>query len=423
MNTSLSMAAPWWRPNTGHRLIVRGGRPLVGTYPISGAKNAVLPLMVSALLTPHLVTLRNVPANLDVAVLAALLQRLGCGMHWSTSELGHRRDDRGRSRAAAADRCRAGHPHARFGVAARRAAGPLRRGGAPDAGRRCHRSARHRFPCRGPARHGCHDRAHRRHDPRDRTRWAARRRYPAAPAVGRRHRESLVGSRCCGGHDDHPQCRPGTGDRRSRNLPDRDGRQDRRPRHARPDHRGRCVAGRCRPHRAARSHRVRHARLRRRADRRRIGLATRTRRVAGRCRSVVRCCRRRTARYRRWRGRPPGQGWPGRRRSHDRPLSRIRDRPAGPNDGAVGCGRGDERNHRKHFRAALPSCRRAAKDGRGHRRSRPARRGSGASSDCMVPPSPAPTYARRRPSSLPAWAPREKRPSTVSTIWIAATMA
>ena len=74
MNASLSTAAPWWRPNTGDRLVVRGGRPLVRIYSISGAKNAVLPLMVSALLTPHLVTLRNVPANLDVAVLAALLR-------------------------------------------------------------------------------------------------------------------------------------------------------------------------------------------------------------------------------------------------------------------------------------------------------------------------------------------------------------
>jgi UDP-N-acetylglucosamine 1-carboxyvinyltransferase len=88
MNASLSTAAPWWRPNTGNTLVIRGGRPLTGSYPISGAKNAVLPLMVSALLTPHLVTLKNVPANLDVAVLAALLQRLGCDMHWSTSESG-----------------------------------------------------------------------------------------------------------------------------------------------------------------------------------------------------------------------------------------------------------------------------------------------------------------------------------------------
>ena len=88
MNSSLESAAPWWRPNTGHTLVVRGGRPLVGTYPISGAKNAVLPLMVSALLTPHLVTLHNVPATLDVAVLAALLQKLGCEMHWSTTGAG-----------------------------------------------------------------------------------------------------------------------------------------------------------------------------------------------------------------------------------------------------------------------------------------------------------------------------------------------
>ena len=44
--------------------------------------------MVSALLTPHLVTLHNVPRNLDVAVLAALLQRLGCDLHWSTPAAG-----------------------------------------------------------------------------------------------------------------------------------------------------------------------------------------------------------------------------------------------------------------------------------------------------------------------------------------------
>src|SRR5690349_22010622 len=85
---SLSAAAPWWRPNPGQWLAVEGGRPLVGTYPIGGAKNAVLPLMVSALLTPHLVTLNNVPGNLDVAVLAALLKGLGAGLHWSRTELG-----------------------------------------------------------------------------------------------------------------------------------------------------------------------------------------------------------------------------------------------------------------------------------------------------------------------------------------------
>jgi UDP-N-acetylglucosamine 1-carboxyvinyltransferase len=88
MNSSVLAAAPWWRPITGQTLVIRGGAPLIGTYSISGAKNAVLPLMVSALLTPHLVTLRNVPATLDVAVLATLLQRLGCEMHWSANGAG-----------------------------------------------------------------------------------------------------------------------------------------------------------------------------------------------------------------------------------------------------------------------------------------------------------------------------------------------
>ena len=81
-------AAPWWRPQGGQSVVVRGGRPLSGSYSIGGAKNAVLPLMVSALLTPHLVTLRNVPASLDVAVLSALLRRLGAEMHWSTTAAG-----------------------------------------------------------------------------------------------------------------------------------------------------------------------------------------------------------------------------------------------------------------------------------------------------------------------------------------------
>jgi UDP-N-acetylglucosamine 1-carboxyvinyltransferase len=88
MTTAPLPAAPWWRPNPGRTLVIKGGTPLAGTYPISGAKNAVLPLMVSALLTPHLVTLHNVPATLDVAVLASLLQGLGCEMNWSIPSTG-----------------------------------------------------------------------------------------------------------------------------------------------------------------------------------------------------------------------------------------------------------------------------------------------------------------------------------------------
>ncbi len=85
---SLIPASPWWNPDSGSSLVIQGGRRLVGTYPISGAKNAVLPLMVAAVLTPHLVTLNNVPASLDVAVLSNLLQRLGVGLGWSSNRSG-----------------------------------------------------------------------------------------------------------------------------------------------------------------------------------------------------------------------------------------------------------------------------------------------------------------------------------------------
>lgn len=85
---SIAEAAPWWRPEPGTSLVIAGGTPLTGTYPISGAKNAVLPLMVASLLTPHLVTLHNVPASLDVAVLSGLLQGLGVGMKWCRGDAG-----------------------------------------------------------------------------------------------------------------------------------------------------------------------------------------------------------------------------------------------------------------------------------------------------------------------------------------------
>jgi UDP-N-acetylglucosamine 1-carboxyvinyltransferase len=69
-------------------LTIRGGRPLIGVYPISGAKNAALPLLIAALLTSEPVTLRNVPANLDMAVLADLLRSLGATFDWSRTAAG-----------------------------------------------------------------------------------------------------------------------------------------------------------------------------------------------------------------------------------------------------------------------------------------------------------------------------------------------
>ena len=59
------------------RIQITGGNPLNGTIPISGAKNAVLPMMVASLLTDQTLTLNNVPNLADTAILAKLLEALG----------------------------------------------------------------------------------------------------------------------------------------------------------------------------------------------------------------------------------------------------------------------------------------------------------------------------------------------------------
>ena len=51
------------------RIRIRGGNRLNGTIPISGAKNAALPLMIVSLLSPGTLTLSNVPRLADVRLL------------------------------------------------------------------------------------------------------------------------------------------------------------------------------------------------------------------------------------------------------------------------------------------------------------------------------------------------------------------
>ena len=59
------------------KLPIRGGRPLRGEVPISGAKNAALPQLCAALLSAEPVTLHNVPQLQDVATMLALLRHMG----------------------------------------------------------------------------------------------------------------------------------------------------------------------------------------------------------------------------------------------------------------------------------------------------------------------------------------------------------
>jgi UDP-N-acetylglucosamine 1-carboxyvinyltransferase len=59
------------------RIKIIGGERLTGTIPISGAKNAALPLMIASLLTADRLTLKNVPNLADVNLLARILRNHG----------------------------------------------------------------------------------------------------------------------------------------------------------------------------------------------------------------------------------------------------------------------------------------------------------------------------------------------------------
>ena len=59
------------------RIRIVGGKPLNGTIPISGAKNAALPLMIASLLTDRTVTLENLPRLADVSLLVRILSNHG----------------------------------------------------------------------------------------------------------------------------------------------------------------------------------------------------------------------------------------------------------------------------------------------------------------------------------------------------------
>jgi UDP-N-acetylglucosamine 1-carboxyvinyltransferase len=64
------------------KIRIRGNRPLSGTIPIGGAKNAALPLMAASLLTDETLTLCNIPYLADISTLANLLVQHGVSIRW-----------------------------------------------------------------------------------------------------------------------------------------------------------------------------------------------------------------------------------------------------------------------------------------------------------------------------------------------------
>ena len=71
------------------RIRITGGRRLTGEIPISGAKNAALPLMAACLLSEQPLTLTNVPNLADVVYMADVLRQLGVAVTWQMSGPDH----------------------------------------------------------------------------------------------------------------------------------------------------------------------------------------------------------------------------------------------------------------------------------------------------------------------------------------------
>ncbi|MBF0424586.1 MAG: UDP-N-acetylglucosamine 1-carboxyvinyltransferase [Magnetococcales bacterium] len=62
------------------RILVRGGKPLIGSIPISGAKNATLPALAASLLTDKPLMLSNIPHLRDVTTMLELLGQHGAAI-------------------------------------------------------------------------------------------------------------------------------------------------------------------------------------------------------------------------------------------------------------------------------------------------------------------------------------------------------
>ncbi len=75
------------------RIRIVGGRPLNGIIPISGAKNATLPLMIASLLTEDTLILDNVPRLADVGLLERILNNHGVDITMSGKRRGETADN------------------------------------------------------------------------------------------------------------------------------------------------------------------------------------------------------------------------------------------------------------------------------------------------------------------------------------------
>ena len=69
------------------KIVINGGKPLNGEVKISGAKNAVLPIMAACIIAPGKYILKNVPNLRDTRTMSLLLQDIGAKVEYNQNTL------------------------------------------------------------------------------------------------------------------------------------------------------------------------------------------------------------------------------------------------------------------------------------------------------------------------------------------------
>ncbi|MFQ5949095.1 MAG: UDP-N-acetylglucosamine 1-carboxyvinyltransferase [Nitrospiria bacterium] len=107
------------------KIVIQGGKPLIGEIEISGAKNAALPILAATLLSPEEHLLKGVPAVMDVNTIQKLLRKMGAKITEEATEQAVEQDNILSIRVQEIERCEAPYTWVKTMRAAILVLGPL----------------------------------------------------------------------------------------------------------------------------------------------------------------------------------------------------------------------------------------------------------------------------------------------------------
>ena len=60
------------------KIIINGGRPLIGSIEVSGSKNAAIPIILATMMVDDVCVIENVPSISDISLSLEILAAMGC---------------------------------------------------------------------------------------------------------------------------------------------------------------------------------------------------------------------------------------------------------------------------------------------------------------------------------------------------------